>query len=454
MLNRINSLVDSAHGLILLTTLAVAAASSATTLAQEFKFLEVNVVDENGKPMADVPVEIKMDGLVFPMPTNEAGVISLNVSAASRNVQLKVNQPDYEPQKIRWRRGTEVPAKYSIKMQLGKPSQGWVFDAQGNPVSEAEIYTALPGETLTFLNGKNPPKSNQTATKTDAQGKFTLPYLPQGSTIVCLSEQGWAQRVKPKADAQQPLEMRLTPWVQVELLTKHSKTPVGLHYLSRPHDNGKKVRWLYRGVTDQQKKHICQRVILGTAMAYQKAALRPIEEQPKLENRSHGFVTAVEPNTRLQIAIGLAKQKATGKIMLPADYFGQAFWETGYVVLTENNVVTLTMRTMIFEYGKLLSQSGVMDPTQRVPPTLQPNYVVQYLAPIQSDGSFVIEGIPAGQYKLSAVLAAQPAHDNTKTDIFSLEEVGFRIPESTDEEPFDLSEHILEHADQFTKSAE
>jgi len=438
-----------------LVVLAVLFTCSNDTIAQEFKFLEVKVFDENGKPMADVPVEIKMDGMKFPMSTNELGMISLNVSSGRNPVELNIRHKRYESQKVRWQRGSEVPEEHTIQMQLGMPSQGLVVDADGNPVARAEIFVAPPDESLTIVNGETPKNSRLKPVATDEQGKFELPFQPEGSTIVCLSDAGWAQLVMPKKQADSSLEIRLTLWIHVQLLTQLGAESVGLHFLNAlPKDQGK-VSWFYGGETDKQGHFSCDRVIQGNAMAYQMAPLQLVQGQPEIENRSHGVLVMLqESGSRIQVSIGKAKQKAIGKLVMPVDYPGKAIWSSGYVVLTEANVVKLAMRTLVFEYGKMLSQASVFDPRQRVPPSMQPNYLVRYLATVQPDGMFTIDGVPAGNYKLSAVLAAQPKLDHKTIDLLSLEDLSFTIPKLEDESSFDLGEHILDHTNSFTKHAE
>jgi hypothetical protein len=428
--------------------LVVCLASQA--VAQDFKFLEVTVVDENGKPLVDVPVEIRMDGMRFPMPTDELGMVSLNVSAGGDAVELNVRHEGYESKKIRWRRGHDVPEQHTIKMNPGKPNQGWVVDANGEPVAGAEIFAAPPDKPLTLLNGKNPPNSKQVAAVSDQQGKFQLPFQPEGATIVCVSDTGWAQFVKPQAEDNQLLEIRLRPWVRVELLTPQADEPVGLYFINAlPKDQGQ-VSWQYSGKTDKARMFACDRVIQGTGMAYRKVPLKLVKGQPEADSRSHGVVVTLADGFQ-QIRIGFAKQQATGKLVLPADHRGEAIWASGYAVLTEDNVVDLTMRTLIFEYGKLLSQSNVYDPRQRVPPSMEPNYLVRYLAPIEADGTFTITGVPAGNYRLSAVVPAQPKLDRFTIDVLTVNDLAFAIPQLADEGPFDLGTHVLDHTNSFAK---
>ncbi|MGI9427389.1 MAG: hypothetical protein ACR2NM_01940 [Bythopirellula sp.] len=433
-----------------IAAIALVVCLGSRAVAQDFKFLEVTVVDEHGKPLVDVPVEIKMDRMKFPMATDELGMVSLNVSSGGDAVELNVRHEGYESKRIRWRRGRDVPEQHTIKMKPGAPNQGWVVDASGEPVADAEIFAAPPQQPITLLNGRNPPGAEQTAAISDKQGKFELPFQPEGATIVCVSDKGWAQFVKPKKQDDDSIDIRLTPWVRVQLSSPQPEQTVGLHIVNAlPKDQGQ-VQWLYSGETDEQGKFACDRVIQGTTMAYREVPLQLLKGQPEVVNRSHGVVVTLESGT-VPIPIGNAKQQATGKLVMPVDYPGEAIWKSGYAVLTEDNVVDLTMRTLIFEYGKLLSQSNVYDPRQRVPATMEPNYLVRYLAPVEPDGTFTIAGVPAGNYRLSAVVPAQPKLDRYTIDVLAIEDLAFAIPKLADEESFELGTHVLDHTTSFAK---
>ncbi len=421
---------------------------SSLNFAQEFKFLEVKVLDENGKPMPEVSVEIQMDGLEFPMPTDELGMVSLNISASNTPVELRVRHAGYESQRKRWRRGFEVPEEFSFRMTVGQPIEGLVLDSAGKPIVGAEVFTAPPEESLLFINGENPPKSKQQATVTDADGKFTLALQPVGATIACLSEGGWAKLAVTREREGKPLEIRLTPWAKVHLVTRvleegSANETVGLQFVSAKDKDRGLVDWEYAGKTNEEGEIRWDRVVPGTAMAYRVVTPRATEGLRSTKLQSHGLISALRQGEETEIVLGSAPKHATGKLFKPVSYQGTMLWESGYVQLTENNAFELAFRTAIFEYGKLLSQSNVYRPEQRVPPSGIPNYVVRYVGMVDADGSFTIRNVPPGQYKLSAVLPAQAAGDSDRKDVLKLDELPVTLTESDEGERFDLGEHLL-----------
>ena len=234
--------ITSTASFLVLLAFASATFVVGTSTAQDFRYLEVKVVDEKEQVMTELAVEIKMGELEFRIPTDEFGKISMNVPSDSQPVELCISKAGYELQKVRWSRGSEVPAEHAIKMQPGKPGQGWVFDNNGQPVEGAEVYAAQSDTKLTFVHGRNPTNSKskpkQSAVTTDAKGKFTLPHYPPGSTIVCLSDVGWAQMLIAKEQGDQALQLQLTPWAHVEVVTriraeKPDSNVVGLYFIKR-----------------------------------------------------------------------------------------------------------------------------------------------------------------------------------------------------------------------------
>jgi len=136
-----------------------------------FKFLEVKVVDPEGKPAADASVEVTLDGVSFPMPTDERGMISLNVPAGGNtSLQLRVEKEGFAAISASWSSGEEIPTELEIPLQPGVEIGGIVHDEDGNPVEgvavEAVDYVRqpLPGRMQASLGGQ--------IGLTDAEGRW------------------------------------------------------------------------------------------------------------------------------------------------------------------------------------------------------------------------------------------------------------------------------------------
>ncbi len=138
-----------------------------------FKYLEVTVVDPDGKPLADVAVHVKIDGMEFPMPTDEEGEISLNApSGAKSQLQLSVKHDKFAAVSASWRGGKSFPEEFSIPLEKGMPIGGVVHDEQGEPIEGVKIEAHSHGEEQG--NGKLRPLLTGHLATTDAKGRWQI----------------------------------------------------------------------------------------------------------------------------------------------------------------------------------------------------------------------------------------------------------------------------------------
>jgi hypothetical protein len=152
--------------------------------AQSFKYLEVTVVDADGTPLADVPVEISLETMKFPMPTDAEGKVSLSVPTGGKGqVELFVRHPGYAAQAVAWKEGKGIPDQLTIRMPKGVRFGGVVLDEQGKPIVGAKVQGIMTvdkkhgyptdGTVVTFLD-------EELAT-TDDEGRWECSLAPEGN---------------------------------------------------------------------------------------------------------------------------------------------------------------------------------------------------------------------------------------------------------------------------------
>jgi hypothetical protein len=155
-----------------------------TVAAQDFKFLEVTVVDPDGQPMADVAVEISLDTMKFPIRTGAEGVVSLSVPTGTKGqMELFVRHPGYAAQAVAWKEGQSTPDQLTIRMPKGVRFGGIVHDENGNPVAGAKVHGIMTidkkhgyptdGTVVTFLDGE--------LATTDDEGCWECSLAPEGN---------------------------------------------------------------------------------------------------------------------------------------------------------------------------------------------------------------------------------------------------------------------------------
>jgi hypothetical protein len=149
-----------------------------------FKFLEVTVVDSDGRPLANVPVEISLESMKFPMPTDGEGKVSLSVPTGGKGqVELFVRHPGYAAQAVAWKEGKGIPDQLTIRMPKGVRFGGIVHDEQGKPIVSAKVHGIMTvdkkhgypadGTVVTFLDGE--------LATTDGEGRWECSLAPEGN---------------------------------------------------------------------------------------------------------------------------------------------------------------------------------------------------------------------------------------------------------------------------------
>lgn len=172
-----------------LTILAWIAAPELRGQNTGFKYLEVTVVDPDDKPMADVAVEISIDQMKIPMPTDSEGKVGMNVPAnKNAEVEVRVKQEGYTAMGVGWR-GEKVPESVTIPVAKGVTFGGIVKDEQGRPVESVVVSGDMlwnnrhglvkDGEIVPFLDGEY--------AKTDKDGRWQCSMGPNEKPELHLS---------------------------------------------------------------------------------------------------------------------------------------------------------------------------------------------------------------------------------------------------------------------------
>ncbi len=143
------------------------------------KYLEVKVLNPDGKPMPDATVEISVDGMAFPMMTDREGIVPINYPSEGANLQLTVIEEGYAALGISWRNTDKIPAEFTIPMQKGIPIGGIVHDPDGNPIEGVlvsgydSINDSQPGK------AKLQPRLRGELVTTNAEGRWQIDAAPE-----------------------------------------------------------------------------------------------------------------------------------------------------------------------------------------------------------------------------------------------------------------------------------
>ncbi len=150
-----------------------------------FRFLEITVLDPDGKPLLDANVEVSIDGMEFPLMTDEEGIVSFNVpSQLESSLTLTVREDGYAALGARWGKSDKLPTKFTIPVAKGTTIGGIVHDEDGNPIEGVEIQAVTssrndkPGELRPWLNG--------VIGTTDSEGRWRNESAPENELQIQL----------------------------------------------------------------------------------------------------------------------------------------------------------------------------------------------------------------------------------------------------------------------------
>lgn len=174
----------------LLSVLLLGSVFAHSSTAQEdsgFKYITVTVVDPEGKPLADIDVDIRLDGAEYPLPTNAEGMISFNISKSDKTrLILTVKQAGYASIRAAWNAGETVPEEFTILLQKATTVGGIIHDEAGKPIEGVKIEGLISGSGIMQGGGKLYPYMSGDLAVTDAEGRWRYEAAPAKRVEIAL----------------------------------------------------------------------------------------------------------------------------------------------------------------------------------------------------------------------------------------------------------------------------
>lgn len=146
-----------------------------------FRFIDVKVVDQSGNPVEGATVDVSIDGMDFPMPADDQGVVSLNVPASGSRLDLGVRKEGFAAVGARWEAGQEIPDEITVPLEPGATIGGIVHDENGNPIEGVEVH-ALVASSRNWSMPKErvfTPRLSGVIGTTDAEGRWRCESAPE-----------------------------------------------------------------------------------------------------------------------------------------------------------------------------------------------------------------------------------------------------------------------------------
>ncbi len=158
--------------------------SSLAQDAGQFRYIEIKVLDEQRKPLADAQIDVTMSGTEFPLTVDEKGIATLNLPRDTSFLLLKASVPGHIPLEVRWHQ-EQLPVDFTFTMSKGQPIGGIIQDERGKPIADVAVEGLLVSSRVAADGDVHPVIGGELG-KTDRQGQW-----------------------KANMATQEPLEMRL-----------------------------------------------------------------------------------------------------------------------------------------------------------------------------------------------------------------------------------------------------
>lgn len=323
--------------------------------------------------------------------------------------------------------------EHEFRLKKGEGPRGVVVNAAGQPVRDAEVgvlgYGSLTLVEGAFGEGNGPDSMN--LAKTDGEGRFALPaFLPNPRLVVVHREYGFAE--VQANDLASTGKIALLPWGRVEGLLKIGSevapnSRVGLFNRGRL-ENLSFDSDAFGRTTDAEGRFAFTRVPPGECMVARHVQYR------RTRTFGHEQRLTVQPGEVVRVALGGTGRPVVGKVVL-RDPKRKVDWANG-----------LHMLSTLFPEppADQRTPEGIRDWQTR--PELKEAIANQrrYGLGWKEDGSFRIDDVPAGRYRLDLNFADLDAAN----PMVSVGEIHreVEVPEMSggrSDEPLDLGELSL-----------
>lgn len=327
----------------------------------------------------------------------------------------------------------------NTKLRKSPGVSGTVLIPSGEPAIGADIALSTRSCTVTVSNGF---LEGGIVAQTDKTGAFSLPPEDGRHAIIAVHEQGYAE-VFP-GDATDSTSIQLQPWGKVAGKLSMGAAPSGNERIVLVSLSENLLKFQYDTTTRSDGTFLFERVVPGDLLEVVHDDEGGKEHWWAGSGRARSSRTEVRAGETVRVAIGGDGRPVTGTILPPAGYDEPIHWP-------DQTTVTLDSRLMLpkpKDYQQMSRDqkrdwnvrwwgSGEGKKRQRA----GPRYGRYHSAQIHTDGGFLCDDVPPGDYKLNIRLGRKWKHGAGRT-IGTLQR-RIRVPEPSRvgmDAPFELGE--------------
>lgn len=416
-----------------------------------------NVLDDTtGRPLDDFRVLRRDmdDESAFPpdfVTTGKEGAFTFTLPAQSRHplYEVLIEKNGYQP--VTSKTFSREAGNQNLEFRLTKAAgpSGTVLLSGGQPAEDCMIYlcTAHNGNGLT-INGPAQVEfgANNTSshTKSDAQGKFSLPAALAPQAIIAIHPHGFAEISLAEFNTSRTITLQ--PWGRVEgsVILEGQPVPndrvVAYDQITRYDDHARRfsLRSFYLEThTDAQGRFVFEKVPPGRVKVFRQRRLNYGGFE------SHDTALSLTPGETAHIQLGGSGMTIIGTATLPAGV-GPVDWSMVSVHLRSITGADFGPRPRRREFW---SNDAYIAAFERFASAATSQK--RYGAVCRADGSFRIADVPPGEYQLEIIAHAHGLNSVGAQDPRQPREVAsikrpLSVPDDSDALPLDLGTVQLE----------
>ena len=278
----------------------------------------------------------------------------------------------------------EGDVTFDVRLKRGEGVSGVVVAPGGKPAAGASVCLITAGTGVPITNGRPPDRRYAAMAETDQNGRFHFPAQDGKFALVVLGDDGFAMLKDAELAASN--EVKLKAWGRVE-----GQVRVGAHPASGEAifmtDNRQTIRddprlfFNYNTTTDNEGRYVIERVPPGEVY---------VGREIKLSDRSTGYShytpVEVEPGQTARVDIGGTGRPLIGRVITPG-------------IANENRDFAMSfLRPTPPPSNLLLELAKRLKAPEK--PASGPRPPSSYAVKVETDGSFRVDDVPAGDYDL------------------------------------------------------
>lgn len=285
-------------------------------------------------------------------------------------------------------------------------------------------------------NGQPPDRRNHAVVRTDAAGRFRFPPREGPCSVLVVHDRGYA-RVESDRLSEDP-DVTIQEWGRVEGVLRIGSRPgigeqIHLGVGRADVSEAGQVHFSYEATTDDEGHFVIEHVPAGPAQVS-----RSIRLNDRSTTYNHAEPVQIRPGETARVTIGGTGRPVVGRVVAPDGLPGPIDFAIGF-----NRIGSTppTANPGVEQVGDVLA--GIVRAlSSRIGPSSQPPASRSFAVNVEPDGSFRVDDIPAGSYRLSIqVHEPLPGDQPGFGELLGTASLNFDVPamsEGRPDEPMDV----------------